>query len=609
MQQQEARAVDRRGMASVERGDAGDRVVEQRCVGRQRLAGGIDPVGQQHEAQIAIGAGEMQDLQSRHLLGDRLGRRQQHRDDDERAQLGRHAVAQLQARQRRGAELVHGVAIDESGRDVDRRHEAEQGQHAEMPAGDAGMPRDEQRESEDHERQRRDDRDVTADADARVEAIDPGREWGAIGERALEIRASGGDEVVAGIAGARRRALAGGERQVRCGPRAGDDDLRDLQLAVRRAAREHLDRAAIAVARREIHRGEVAARAQRRVDQTDLLEQLSPVHRGDQPHAGDDVAHGDVHRPLAVMFGAHGAVAIRALAAQAILEPEQRRRHARILVAQTLDELRHEGGRQRRLALGTQLLHRRRIAARREQAVGDRVRRAPRGTARHDGLGGAAQILDQDDAQRDRHRPELADLERLHRLIGLHEARQQLRIETAVRMRDEGPGETEDAGVAGERAVGELRQLSVIAGRQVGADLADLLLDDVEVVDQPFGRRRDLGALVDRFRDRAVGLEQRAAVVGEAPRQRLAVGRRRRHGLRVREAVGVQQQPFGAEQLGADELAAGQRGRRATAGEQASRSCFQWNLSPARAGAGGATARGDAIGRADGAMGIGAIGS
>ncbi len=57
----------------------------------------------------------------------------------------------------------------------------------------------------------------------------------------------------------------------------------------------------------------------------------------------------------------------------------------------------------------------------------------------------------------------------------------------AVGMGDIGPGEAEHPGIAGERPLGELRQLPVIARRQVIADLADLFLDEMIIVQQPFG--------------------------------------------------------------------------------------------------------------------------
>ncbi|MNT07853.1 hypothetical protein D3C72_1425720 [compost metagenome] len=97
--------------------------------------------------------------------------------------------------------------------------------------------------------------------------------------------------------------------------------------------------------------------------------------------------------------------------------------------------------------------------------------------------GEPAQILDQNNAQRDRHRPEFADRQRLDALIGGDEAAQDVGIEVAVSVGDKGPGQPEDARIASEWPVGELGQLAIVAGGQVVPDLADLLLDDVIVVE------------------------------------------------------------------------------------------------------------------------------
>jgi hypothetical protein len=47
-------------------------------------------------------------------------------------------------------------------------------------------------------------------------------------------------------------------------------------------------------------------------------------------------------------------------------------------------------------------------------------------------------------------------------------------------------------------------QLAVVVGRQVVADLAQLLVDDVEVVHEPLGGRRDHAAVLERPGQEAV---------------------------------------------------------------------------------------------------------
>ena len=180
----------------------------------------------------------------------------------------------------------------------------------------------------------------------------------------------------------------------------------------------------------------------------------------------------------------------------------------------------------------------------------------PRGTAVHDQFGETSEVFDQHDPERDRDRPELADRQRLHLLVGAHEAAQHFGIEVAVSVGDEGPGQAEHPRISGERPVGQLRQLPIVAGRQRGADFANLPFDEIIVVDQPFSRWRDGAALIDRFGYHAIGVEQYGAIVGEPAGQRVALDRLRRDRLRDREASRVLLQALDAEQLRTNGFAA-----------------------------------------------------
>jgi hypothetical protein len=85
----------------------------------------------------------------------------------------------------------------------------------------------------------------------------------------------------------------------------------------------------------------------------------------------------------------------------------------------------------------------------------------------------------------DGHGPELADAERLDSLVGTDETAECLHIESAVGVGHVGPGEAIDAGVSCEVARRDLRQPAVVAPREVVSDLPELLVDDVEVVEEP----------------------------------------------------------------------------------------------------------------------------
>ena len=155
-----------------------------------------------------------------------------------------------------------------------------------------------------------------------------------------------------------------------------------------------------------------------------------------------------------------------------------------------------------------------------EQPVGQRLGVGTRPPAVRDLVGQAAQVLDEDNAQRDRHRPQFTDRERLHALVGGDEAPQRRGIEVAVGVGHERPGQAEHARITGERAAGELRQLPVVARRQVVADLADLLFDQVVVVQQPFSGGHDTAAAFQLRRAGAIGGQQDSRVGIEAALQR-----------------------------------------------------------------------------------------
>ena len=463
--------------------------------------------------------------------------------------------AKLETREDPRAEAIRRASIHERDRHVHRGNQAQKREHTEPPAIQRRI-RQQQRQTEDQAGDEPDAEEIPADPRGRADAPEPAVQWRAESERGLEAPASGGDQVVTGILLALEclvcGALAARARLARGLNRAA----RDLELRPLGAARELLDREAVAIAGRKVHLREVTLGAQRVVDETDALEQLGPVDRGDQAQARDRVADRHVQRALSLVLAAHDLFRSRLLRRESFLQPLKRRSDSWILIAQPLHELNRERARQRSPSVGAQ--HRRdRLgvpAAEAEQSVGHAVRLRTRLPASLDALGRAPQIFDEGDAQRDRNRPELADREWLHALVGPYESAQQIRVEATVGVSHERPGQTEDSRVTGERTFGELRQLPVISGRQVVADFADLVLDDVEVVDQPLCPGSDRVTFVDDGRDRVVRAEEHPAVVGEPAAQRVSRSRSRSDSLRQREALAVLLEALGAEQLLADQL-------------------------------------------------------
>ena len=121
-------------------------------------------------------------------------------------------------------------------------------------------------------------------------------------------------------------------------------------------------------------------------------------------------------------------------------------------------------------------------------------------------------------------------------------------------MRDEGPGHSEHARIAFEGPFRQLGQLAIEAAREIVADLANLFLGDVKVVDQPLGRRGDDAFFTDGRGDGAIRGEQHPAVVPEPCRQRSTRPGLRRNALGRRQTLGMLLQALDAEQFAADRL-------------------------------------------------------
>ena len=120
-------------------------------------------------------------------------------------------------------------------------------------------------------------------------------------EGTFQNGASVGDQVVAGIVEPRQHrcvaVVIGLDVRGQGDRRAGNVDLRAA-----RPPGQLFHGLPIVVARGEVHLGERAPVTKHFVDHTDALDELSPVEPRDQPHAGDHVAHGDIHRGHALVL-------------------------------------------------------------------------------------------------------------------------------------------------------------------------------------------------------------------------------------------------------------------------------------------------------------------
>ena len=370
------------------------------------------------------------------------------------------------------------------------------------------------------------------------QSADPKTQRHPVTDRTFKVGPTFGDKDKAGIGGA--------SGLTRDGPQGR---LGNLNLGQRRPTRQPFNRRAIQVAAGEIHLAIAGNAAQAGFDLTGRLEQIRPVDVGNQPHAGDDIAHRDVRGTLTFLGMKNHKVWRAVLPRQPLFQPAKCWRGARVQVAQSFGQLgsQHLGHRDigRRIGLGQRT---RRVRAqygiRHDISLG--AFKPPKGHL----IDQTAQVLDQNDAQRDRHRPQLANSQRLHGLIGHQIAAQGFGVEMAVGMGDIGPDQPEKTRVSGKGAIGQFWELAVVASGQVVADLAHLRLDQMVIVQKPFGGRHHVAPRSQFRRRSAVGCQQNLGVPGQTVLQRQHKRWAPGNGLGFRKTCGVALQPFDAEQFG-----------------------------------------------------------
>ena len=297
----------------------------------------------------------------------------------------------------------------------------------------------------------------------------------------LERRAPRSDQVIPDVRGTRVRAggLGGLARTF-----DGAQRHADLRLAVR--VGDLLDGVPVAIAAREVHAPVDARRvaAQDLLHTARVLDVLVPVQRRTQPQAGERVAHRDVVHRLALVLGAHGVLDGRARVGEHGFEAAAQLGCARTVLAHAPQELVHERHmhrvRQRRGARAT-----RPAFEGREHLV----RGLAAGPALEQLLRQPAQVLDERELEQARPGPQFADAQRRDRLERVHEPFEPRPVEPGVAVAQHLDRHRVHAHGARACAHGELGQLEVVARRQVALDLAELAFDEMEVVEQPVGRR------------------------------------------------------------------------------------------------------------------------
>ncbi len=369
----------------------------------------------------------------------------------------------------------------------------------------------------------------------------------------LEHRSTVRDQVVAWILGATPDRGAGPLRGGGGSLRGGHRQAGDLELGAGRGPGEVLDRVTVLVAGREVHGSEGRAGPQGDVDEADALEEVGPVEGRHHSHAGDHVADRHVHRGLVLVLGLDELVRRLSAGGDLLVEPPQRGSRLRILITQALHQLDREGGGP---GSGVEPLERERstgAATQAEEIVREGVGGLAGRASGDDALGQPTQVLHEHDAEGDRDGPQLADGQGLGPLKSADEALEGLGLEAAVGVRDEGPGQSEHAGIPLQRALRELGQLAVDPRRQVLPDLPHHRVHHVEVVDEPLRGRSRRPFVADHRRDLSIALEQNTSAVSDSGRE-AAAGLSPGQDPIERDRFRVLLESFGAEEVGPDGL-------------------------------------------------------
>ncbi|MDT4803918.1 hypothetical protein FQZ97_366840 [compost metagenome] len=550
VQQEEAFGVDG-GVFAVQRLDALARQPQQRGVLFEHLAGGVHEVGEQGEMQVAVAVGEKAHLEALDQLLDVPGVGHQRGDHHQGARLGRDAVAVVQARQDVRGDGEGHQPVDQADGQAAGHQQRRHGQAGQQVAGQAvaaggveerpGEQQGEDQHRTEEEQQRR----------AAQQALPALHQRYASGEPPLQFAAPGIHQVEADVPGHRAVGRGAG-----IGRGQRDGCARHLFFRVRAVARQALDHMAVVVAGGEIHAGVDRRRVflQHLLDAAHALDEGPPVGGREQAQAADAVADGHLVGGLLLGVHLHQALDAQPRLGEHLLDPGQRQDQRGALALQAARQFGDERAGHRRFrarqvghgedhALGIAL-------GGGAQAVGPVVGQVAVVPVGHHPRGHAAQVLDQRQAQHDGDRPQLAEGQRHDALVSHDEAAQALAVDPPVAMGDGFQGDVVDPWQAGRRAIGQAWQLAAVALGQVFLRGADLFFDQVEVVQQPFRRRRGAPAGARRGGERRAAAGQDGLVVGQ-PREQRVRRRARAQAVLPGQLGAVAGHLLGTEQLGA----------------------------------------------------------
>ncbi len=203
------------------------------------------------------------------------------------------------------------------------------------------------------------------------------------------------------------------------------------------------------------------------------------------------------------MLGHHDAFCVGASLGKPLLKPGDGEARRVRTVTQAIEELRGEGIVRGQGLERLQEFFDLGVVVETDQLVDGGVGLLAGNAALLDAARNTAQVFDKDIAHQRGNGPKLADLQHLHRLEAFDERQQALIGYRAMRVGDVEPSQRH--GARHHHAVdGQRLQLVIKLLRKIAADFLDGFFDDVVVIEQPFGGRRDRLAGIDIGIGRAI---------------------------------------------------------------------------------------------------------
>ncbi len=237
--------------------------------------------------------------------------------------------------------------------------------------------------------------------------------------------------------------------------REGDGSFRHRCFADPAAAREHLHRVPVTIARREIHLRINPRRLspERLLDPAQPFDEILPIDRAERAQTGDAVAHRDLVGRLVLAFLVDQLFDRKALLHELLLQPAAREMEHRVQAGETLAKFRDERAREPEIGPRHIRDHdddARRIVFRHFlQLLDPFVRFIAVEPALGQPAGHPLEIFNQAEPKHDGHGPEFADFQRRNRLVGGDETCERRGIDLRIDVRDELEHDLVDPELAG----------------------------------------------------------------------------------------------------------------------------------------------------------------